>query len=329
MNETTDETVTPDMMSAVDIISSLRQKCMDMYAVLAEKSGAGVRADIALARDEANRFLPWIIALMVYLAALVLAGSFTLNHTITAGHNARARSFSVHIPHAIDKDHDVSERSLALIKATDGVDDADIVSAKDIQSMVEPWFGKGDVLNNLPLPTVIDAKLKDGANIDYDSLKTRLQALNPGVAIDDHKKWIEQFADFVKAVQTTLFCIALLIIGTTASIVIFACKTSLKIHRSTVSLLHRLGAFDSYIATQFQNYAGMLTLKGAFIGSGFAGITLLTLHVMAQHLDSPLFPKFVFTIPHWIILFTLPLVMSVLALVVVRFSVLQNLRKMP
>lgn len=328
MSEADSKLIKPEV-SAVDVISNIRQKYIDLTVKVVEQSGAGVRADIALARDEANRFLPWIIALMVYLAALVLAGSFTLNHTITAGHNARIRSFSVHLPHPVDKEHDVSEKTLALIKATDGVDDADIVSSKEIQTIVEPWFGKGDVLNNLPLPTVIDAKLKEGANIDYDSLRTRLQVLSPGMAIDDHKKWIEQFASFIKAVQTTLFCIALLIIATTASIVIFACKTSLKIHRSTVSLLHRLGAFDSYIATQFQNYAGMLTLKGAFIGSGFAGITLLGLHVMAQALDSPLFPMFRFSLPHWIILFSLPLVMSVLALIVVRLSVLKNLRRMP
>ncbi len=36
-------------------------------------------ADLALDDDPANRYLPWIVALMVYLAALALAGEPTGN----------------------------------------------------------------------------------------------------------------------------------------------------------------------------------------------------------------------------------------------------------
>ncbi len=298
-----------------------------VYILLARTSRIGHDADIALARDEATRFLPWIIALMVYLAALVLAGSFTLNHTITAGHSARVQTFSVHLPHAADKERDASDKVVALLKGTAGVEDAQLVSSKHIEELVEPWFGKGNIIGSLPLPVIIDAKLKAGDTVDYDALKTKLQAVAPGASIDDHKKWVAQFSTFIKAMQMTLVFIAILIIVTTASIVIFACKTSLKIHRNTVNLLHRLGAFDTYIAAQFQNYAALITLKGSFIGSGIAGITLLALHFTAYHLDSPLFPTFVFSLPHWLILFGLPLIMSALAFLAVRMSVLKSLRR--
>jgi len=288
-----------------------------------------LRTDIALARDEASRFLPWIIAFMVYIAALVLAGSFTLNRTIMAGHSAQLESFSVHLPHTSDKEREVAEKVLTVVKNTAGVDEAGIVSTKRIEEMVEPWFGKSDTLGALPLPTIIEAKVRSGIIIDYDDLKARIGVVAPAARIDDHKKWMVQFSAFVNIVQIVLFCIAVLIISTTASIVIFACKTSLKIHRNTVNLLHRMGAVDSYIATQFQNYAAVLTLKGAFIGSGFAGATLLALHFMARHLDSPLFPSFALSFSHWLILFTLPVLMSLLAFAAVRFSVLANLRKIP
>lgn len=284
--------------------------------------------DIALSRDEASRFLPWIIALMVYLAALVLAGSFTLSSTIKASHHAQTQSFSVHLPHPSDKDHDPSAKALDLVKTTSGVSDAEIISTERIEQMVEPWFGKGSALASLPLPVIIDAKIAPGATIDFDSLKSKLSLLVPGATIDDHKKWIVQFSSFVGVIQTTLLFIAVLIIASTACMVVFACKTSLKIHRGTVNLLHRLGALDNYIATQFQNHAAFLTLKGAFIGSGFASFTLLGLHAMAHRLDSPLFPAFTLSLMHWLILFTLPLIMSALALIVARLSVLDSLRRM-
>ncbi len=287
------------------------------------------RPDIPLSRDEASRFLPWIIALMVYLAALTLTGSFTLHHTVMAGHNAQVASFSVDLPHMNDKASETAQKALTLMQNTQGVAEATLVSAGHIKEMVEPWLGKSGALETLPLPMIIEAKIAPGAAVDFTELKMKLGVLAPGSDIDDHKLWIAQFSGFVHLVQWVLLAIALFIIAATAAVVIFACKTSLKIHKGTVSLLHRLGAFDSYIAKQFQQHAALLALKGAFVGSGFAAGTLLILHLMARHIDSPLFPSIALTLQHWGILFALPLLMSALALVSARSSVLATLKKMP
>jgi len=287
------------------------------------------KPDIALSRDEASRFLPWIIALMVYLAALTLAGSFTLNRTVTAGHSAQTESFSVHLPYMSEKAEETEDRVLAVVKNTQGVADAAIVTTARIKEMLEPWLGKSDALSGLPLPMVIEAKVNPGAAVDYAALRTRITAIAPGGDVDDHKQWIAQFSAFVHLIQWVLLAVALLILVATATVVIFACKTSLKIHRGTVNLLHRLGAVDGYIAAQFQHHAALLALKGAFVGSGLAAGTLLALHLMGQHINSPLFPSIALSLSHWCILFILPLVMSLIALLSARASVLVTLHKMP
>lgn len=287
------------------------------------------RPDVPLSRDETSRFLPWIIALMVYLAALTLAGSFTLHRTVTAGHSAQVRSFSVHLPHNNDKAQETANKALAMVRATPGVAHAELVDMAHIKEMVEPWFGKSDALAGLPLPSIIEAKIAVGSQVDTAALRTQLATLSPGVDIDDHKQWIAQFSGFVHMVQWILFSIAFMIMSASAAVVIFACKTSLKIHRSTVALLHRLGAYDGYIASQFQKHAALLALKGAFVGSGLAAGTMLLLHMMAVHIDSPLFPSFSLSLSHWVILFALPLLMSVIALASARVSVLAALTRMP
>lgn len=287
------------------------------------------RPDVPLSRDEASRFLPWIIALMVYLAALTLAGSFTLHHTVSAGQAAQIQSFSVHLPHTGETSRETEEKALALVRATPGVASAQIVSTDRIREMVEPWLGKSEALSTLPLPMIIEAKLLPGNVLDDDTLRARLQAIDPGADIDDHKQWIAQFSSFVHLVQWMLFAVALLIMTASAAAVIFACKTSLKIHRSTVSLLHRLGAYDGYIASQFQQHAALLALKGAFVGSGFAAGTMLLLHIMARHIDSPLLPSLGLSLMHWVILLSLPAFMSLVALASARISVLRTLQRMP
>jgi cell division transport system permease protein len=287
------------------------------------------RPDVPLSRDEASRFLPWIIALMVYLTALTLAGSFSLRRTVMAGHNAQMQSFSIHLPHMAENSDETAKKVLNIVESTPGIAEANIVSTSHIKEMVEPWFGKSTAINNLPLPVIIEAKLLNGADVDYAALKAKIIPVAPDADIDDHKQWIAQFSGFVHMVQWVLFGIAFFIISATAAVVVFACKTSLKIHRGTVALLHRLGAMDSYIASQFQQHAALLALKGAFVGCGFAAGTMLGLHLMARHIDSPLFPSFTLLISHWIILLALPAAMSLLALLSARLSVLGALRKMP
>jgi len=289
----------------------------------------GFRPDVPLSRDEASRFLPWIIALMVYLTALTLAGSFSLHRTVTAGHNAQIRSFSVNLPHMAAGSEETARKVLTLTQNTQGVTEATIINTGRIKEMVEPWLGKSEALNTLPLPVIIEAKFSPDAEIDFALLKSRIALLVPDADIDDHKQWLTQFSGFIHMVQWVLTVIALFIIATTATTVVFACKTSLKIHRNTVNLLHRLGAVDGYIASQFQQHAALLALKGAFVGSGFAAGTMLAIHLMARHIDSPLFPSFALLPSHWVILLTLPLIMSLLALFSARISVLATLRKMP
>jgi cell division transport system permease protein len=265
---------------------------------------------------------------MVYLTALTLAGSFTLHRTILAGHTAQIESFSVHVPHS-EKADVTTDKILGMLRNTPGIEGAELVSNARLREMVEPWLGKSDALSSLPLPTVIEGRLLSGYEMNYDRLKARLQAIAPGADIDDHKQWLTQFTGFVHLVQWMLFGIAFMIMSASAAAVIFACKTSLKIHRGTVALLHRLGAYDGYIAGQFQQHAALLALKGAFVGSGLAAGTMLMLHIMAQHIDSPLFPSFALNINHWIILLALPVLMSLIALASARLSVLKALGKMP
>jgi len=285
-----------------------------------------MRLDIALPRDDAGRFLPWIIAFMVYLAAMLLVISFTLGNTIEASRNAQIESFSVHIPYN-EKEKDLGEKVLSIVKSQDGVLQANILGNIKIKEMVEPWFGKSDSVLNLPLPIIIEAKIKSGSNIDYTKLLAKIQSVAAAATLDDHKKWLKQFSDLVNIIQTSLFVITLMIVFATTCIVIFACKTSLKIHRMTVNLLHRLGALDCYIAKQFQNYAALITLKGSFVGSGFAAGSLIALSITAKSINSPLFPAFNFSISHCLILFALPIIMSLIALLVVRFSVLSSLKR--
>lgn len=288
---------------------------------------SGTTPDIALARDDTSRFLPSIIGLMIYLTVLTLIGSLMLYHTVALSQTAQIQSFSVQLPSQTELPKETIDKVIELMKTTQGVTDITVVSAPQVKKLVEPWLGKSNFIDSLTLPVIIQGKLADNTSEKLPLLYKNISALVPGVEIDNHKEWLQQYSAFVTTLSWVLLSISCLIIAASATIITFASKTSLKIHRSTVDLLHRLGALDSYIARQFQNHAFMLSFKGSFIGSGFAAGTLLALHLMARNLNSPLFPTFHFSMDYWIILVGLPPLMSLIALIVTRQSILSILRK--
>ena len=56
------------------------------------------RGDLPLDRDPTGRFLPWLIALMVYLAALALVCAMVMNKMVERWDTGLSGSITVQIP---------------------------------------------------------------------------------------------------------------------------------------------------------------------------------------------------------------------------------------
>ena len=57
-----------------------------------------MRADLPFERDQATRFLPWIVALMVFLGALALAAAIAIGSSIERWDNNLAGRITVQVP---------------------------------------------------------------------------------------------------------------------------------------------------------------------------------------------------------------------------------------
>ncbi len=80
------------------------------------------RFDIPFARDGSVRFLPWIVALMVYLAGLALAGTLLLHSALADWNRGLAGVMTVELPPATNPHDGDAEMKLvlALLRATSG-----------------------------------------------------------------------------------------------------------------------------------------------------------------------------------------------------------------
>ncbi len=288
------------------------------------------RSDLPLDKDALSRFLPWLIAFMVFLAVLAMAGVLVLNATAARWDRGITGTLTVQIVPADDpsKDDDRLQKVLKILAETPEVDRFETLGDDKLLALLEPWLGTGAGVQDLPLPRLVDVELKPDAELDVKALSRRVEARVPGVSIDDHSLWLERLVHLIRTVEGLASMILVLIALATVGTVVFTTRTGLAIHRNAIEILHFIGAQDSYVASQFAGRALTLGLKGGVAGLLLAAPTLWGIGVMARRMESGLLPDITLGPVHWAALAGLPVAVALIAMVTARLTVLKTLSRM-
>ncbi len=306
------------------------------------------RFDIAFDQDGSGRLLPAIIALMVYLATLALAGSLALNSAVLRWTDGLSDSLTVQIAEPLSEPtpgaeatpgfeaarqrvslDQAVERALAILRRTPGIASAEAIGDDQIATLLEPWLGRSVIGADLPMPRLIEAMVGDKSALDLAALRNDLADEVPGAVVDDHSLWRQQLVDFARAVEGVSFFIVLLIGGAASAVVVYATRSGLLVHQETIEVLHLIGAQDSYVAGQFQSRAVGIALKGGLIGLALALVTLMGLSWMVRDMEQSLLPHLSLTLPDWLVIAALPLLACLIALLTARMTVLSVLARYP
>lgn len=290
------------------------------------------RSDLQLERDSLGRFLPWLIAFMVYLSILAMAGTLSLDSLADRWSSGLKGTLTVQVPPLQSGKAALEEARLqsvlAVLKKTPGVARAEVLAEKRMLALLEPWLGAGAVAGDLPLPRLIDVELETGAALDVAALQQRLGAIAAGTLIDDHGVWLQRLLDLIQTVQGLAVAMLGLIGLATVGTVIFTTRTGLAIHQEAIEVLHLIGAHDTYIARQFASRALVLGIKGGLIGLIAALPTLWAIGYLAGSLQSQLLPDLSLPLTSWLIVLSLPLAVALVAMLTARLTVMKTLRKM-
>ena len=287
------------------------------------------RADLPFDRDESGHFLPWIVAMMVFLAALSLAGALTLGGRIEEWDSGLRGRMTVQIPRGEGVAEASLERVLTILHDTPGVVATDVMSRDDAARLLEPWLGAFAADENLPLPYLIDVSLAVDAEIDTAVLTARLSDGAPGVAVDDHRVWLADFIGLARTVQILAYAIVVIVGFGAIAAVVFVTRSSLAVHHYVIELLHQMGAQDRYVARQFQGHALSLAVRGAVIGGIAAAAALLAIGYAGRNLEAALLPGVGLTPWRWATLALVPVVAALIAMLTARVTALRSLERMP
>ncbi|OEJ69633.1 cell division protein FtsX [Magnetovibrio blakemorei] len=289
------------------------------------------RTDLPLDKDPLSRFLPWLIAFMVFLAALAQAGLIGLDVLAQRWDTGMASTLTVQIPADPDASDAANARrlqtTLNMISETPGVMHARVVSEAKVLQLLSPWLGVVQAID-VPLPRLIDVETDPDIDLDARILQQKLARTIEGAQVDDHGVWLGRLIEMVRTLEALAAGVLGLILLAAMSTVIFTTRTGLTVHAEAIEVLHLTGAQDSYIAKQFAGRAWAMGFKGGVIGLVLAALTLALLGYVAGRLQAGMIPDMSLPLVGWVSLAILPLAAGLVAGLTARLTVMRTLRRM-
>lgn len=288
------------------------------------------KTDIPFARDDANRFLPAIVAVMVAITALLLAVGISFAGALSTQQRDVSGSIQIQIT-ANDKNRaDIEKKMVALLRTTQGVKDMVVLSRDDVSRLLKPWLGDSAALEGVSLPMLMDVKIDTAAAEPFNAKKLMEAMKGQGIEgrVATPQGWVNDLARALGLAQATLLMLAGCLMASLVGLAVLVARTSLRLHFKVVNLLHMFGATDEYILRQFQFHNGWLIGRGAAFGAVAAAAILLIIHIATQQMKNPVLPVIHFGIAHVLLFIALPLFIALVSLVATRFTVQSMLHRM-
>lgn len=280
-------------------------------------------------RDQSGRFLPVIVAVMVFLGVLTAAFAVLASQSLRTWDRQLSGRLTVQIPPLENgASGALLDQALETIRGVVGVKTADLLAPDTVSALLEPWIGTLPTETDLPLPHLIDVAVIDAREFESSKLAEALAAVVPGASVDDHGIWLAGVVKLAGTVRA-IAVLTVAIIGLSAVVaVVFATRSGLAIHAPTIELLHLMGAPDSYVASLFQQHAFGMGVRGSVLGAAAATAILLVLSRLAGEVNAGLLPSFDATTIDFLSVLVVPAATILLVMLTARITVLRALARM-
>jgi len=149
------------------------------------------------------------------------------------------------------------------------------LSQSETSALVEPWLGKVEGLDALPLPRLIAVQLDRDNPPDLPTLRVALEGEFEGAMLDDHGRWQAQIRSLTSTLAVAGLGVIVLVALATVAIIVSATRSAMASNREIVEVLHFVGARDRFIAQQFEKHFQTLGILAGAGGAGLAALVFL------------------------------------------------------
>lgn len=288
------------------------------------------RSAAILQQDRTAGPMPWVIAIMIALTVIAVAGGLALGNAAGDARAGLAGGLTVQIVEGVAEDREQqAEAALALLQSMDSTVEIRRVPDAELAELLEPWLGEAaDTDMAIPTPALIDVRLFGAVTPDrVEAIRAALEEVAPAARVDAQSDWLAPVFDAIAALQWLAAGLVALLAAASVAAVWLAVRNALVTNRETISLIHHLGATDPQIARQFQRTVGMDAALGGVAGLALGLVATFVLGRQFAGLGSGMAAGAALGPLDWLALAAVPVVALLLAVLTARFTVLASLRR--
>ncbi len=274
--------------------------------------------------------MPWVIAIMVALTVIAAAGGLAMHNLAMEAKNELSGGATVQIvePSPTERNRQ-AEAAEILLAQHPAVASLRRVPDAELDRLLEPWLGAGTDGESIPVPALIDLRLRtEATEAELDSMRRLVSAEAPAARIDAQSSWLKPVFSAITSLQWLAIALVVLLGLTSAAAVWLASRSALGANRNTIEVVHLLGGTDSQIARIFQRSIALDATLGGTVGLLLGVGAVMMLGNQFSGLDSGMIAGGGLAGADWLVLAAIPLAGVVIAILTARLTVMTALRRM-
>ena len=296
----------------------------------------GRRGEINTEDDDTSAFMYVLTSIYMYLFIVVLAIVMAINAMADSWKKDIMGSVTVQIIPVEDENKHVDaektleqqNKVLQYIENLSAVASAKAMDTQTIEKLMTPWLGNKVNISSLPIPVLLDVKLKPNSELNYDEVTRGLRQVSEYASIDNHRLWLNRLLKFAASLKNIAITVLLMVIGICAFSIYYSTRTSLGININSIEILHIIGAKDDYIARQYARNFVKIGFFSGIIGLMAAIPSIILVAKYGVSTGSDLIKGAQLSTLAWSLIMTTPLFSALYAMIVSYFTVKKSLEKM-
>jgi cell division transport system permease protein len=225
-------------------------------------------APLLPSQDGRERALTFVVAALCFLACMALFVMLASGRAASGWRRELSASATVQVrPKVGETGSEAAARAAEALAGVPGVQEAQALDRAAAEKLLEPWLGKGNIPDDLPIPHLVTVELDPAHPARVAVLTAALQSEGLDATVDDHSRWVKDVEASGAAVRLVGLTGAALVAAAAGAVIAFATRAGLAARRDVVEVLHLSGARDRFIAGLFQRRFAFLAARAGAYGA--------------------------------------------------------------
>jgi cell division transport system permease protein len=209
-----------------------------------------------------------VIAVLCFLACTSVFAMLASSRAAAGWGRQISAAATVQVrPKAGETGSEAAARAAEALAGAPGVQEAQALDRAAAEKLLEPWLGRGNVPEDLPIPHLVTVELDPKHPASTAALNATLAQAGADATVDDHSRWMKDVQASGAVVRGIGLACTFLVAAAAAAVIAYATRAGLAARRDVVEVLHLAGARDRFIAGLFQRRFAFLAARAGGYGA--------------------------------------------------------------